>query len=250
MRFVTTASGFSALSIAIALYTTPLCADEPTFDQGLWQGRLEKLTASLEADKDDIDVLSARGDAHFFLGQFDAAVRDYDRMVSLDAARDASHWRRGIAWFYAGEFEKAAGQFERYHSFDNVDRENGIWRYLCQVKAKGVETAEQGLLKYEKDDREPFGDVYRLFSGDITPAEILERIKTTDISDSEREKRSFYANLYIGLWHAVHERPEEASRFLGVAANNTWAPMSGYGPAYMWHVGRLHHDIIMKERND
>ncbi|MCA9075186.1 MAG: hypothetical protein KDA93_09140 [Planctomycetaceae bacterium] len=234
----------------LTITSVRLNADERTFEPSRWQARVASLTKSLEAAPDDVDLLSSRGDAYFFLGQFDASAGDYDRMVQLDESRDASHWRRGIAWFYAGEFEKAAGQFERYHSFDNVDRENGIWRYLCQVKAHGVETAEQGLLKYEKDDREPFGDVYRLFSGDIAPETILTRIKMADIADGEREKRLFYANLYIGLWHAVHDRPGEAQPFLHNAVNNTWAPTAGYGPHYMWHVGRVHHNLISKEQYD
>lgn len=225
-------------------------AKGPAFDRSPWEAHVETLTQSLGASPNDVNLLSSRGDAYFFLGQFVDAAGDYNRMVQLDEKQDASHWRRGIAWFYAGEFEQAAGQFERYHSFDNVDRENGIWRYLCQVKAHGVETAEQGLLKYEKDDREPFGDVYRLFSGDIVPEKILQGINTADIKDNEREKRLFYANLYIGLWHAVHDRPDAAQPFLHSAVNNTWAPTAGYGPNYMWHVGRVHHDIILKEQND
>ena len=66
----------------------------------------------------------------------------------------------------------------------------------------------------------------------------------------EREKRLFYANLYIGLWHAVHDRPGEAQPFLHNAVNNTWAPTAGYGPHYMWHVGRVHHNLISKEQYD
>ncbi len=238
------------LAILVILSTISLRADEPAFDPAQQQVQLNRLNQAIEDDPQNINLFSSRGDAYFFLGQFDAAVRDYNRMVQLDDTRDTSHWRRGIAWFYAGEYEQAAGQFERYHSFDNVDRENGIWRYLCQVKAKGVETAVQGLLKYEKDDREPFGDVYRLFSGDITPKALLQTIEAADISEGEREKRSFYANLYLGLWHAVHDRPNEARPFLQAAAKNTWAPTAGYGPSYMWHVGRLHDDIITQEQND
>ncbi|MCA9026425.1 MAG: hypothetical protein KDA86_14555 [Planctomycetaceae bacterium] len=238
------------IALLLVLQVAHSHAADPTFDRPHWQARLDKLTASLAAEPDNIELLAARGDAYFFLGQFEDAVRDYDRMVELDASRDTSHWRRGIACFYAGQYEQAAGQFERYHSFDDVDRENGIWRYLCQVKSNGVEAAEAGLLKYKKDDREPFGDVYRLFSGEATPDVILKRINTADLTETEREKRLFYANLYIGLWHAVHDRPGEARLFLRASASNTWAPLAGYGPNYMWHVGRLHNDILEKERND
>jgi lipoprotein NlpI len=205
---------------------------------------LPALDRRIAAEPDNIALYSERGDALFFLGQFDAAVRDYSQMVILDPGRDASHWRRGIAWFYAGEFEKAAGQFERYHSFDKVDRENGIWRYLCQVKAHGVETARRGLLRYEKDDRPPFPDVYRLFSGDTPPDQILEHIAQADAVDLEREKRLFYAHLYIGLWHAVHDRPQQARFHLEKCVENTWAPTAGYGPRYMWHVARLHRERL------
>lgn len=204
------------------------------------EATVKQATAALVEQPDSISLLSQRGDAYFFLGQFDAAVRDYDRMAELDPKLDSSHWRRGIAWFYAGEFRQAAGQFERYHTFDQIDRENGIWRYLSQVKAYGRDKARQELLKYEKDDREPFPAVYQLFAGKITPQEILDGIAAAKISEEEREKRLFYAQLYIGLNEAVEDRPESAARHLELAVANRWAPRSGYGPRYMWHVGRLH----------
>jgi lipoprotein NlpI len=237
------AFGFVVLC-SVAVSTAPAAQPAATFDPDPWHQRVEKLNAAIAANPETIDLYSQRGDALLFLGRFAEAAADYDRMVELDAARDASHWRRGIALFYAGQYDKAARQFERYHSFDNVDRENGIWRYLCQVKADGLEKARAGLLKYEKDDREPFGDVYKLFAGTIEPEAIVKRIDQADISDTEREKRKFYANLYIGLWHAAHDRPDQAEPFLKAAAANTWPANAGYGPHYMWHVGRVHYDLL------
>ncbi len=215
-------------------------SQEGLVDRERWTARLETLSRQIDADPKNLRLHSERGDLHFFLGDFPKAVRDYDRMVEIDAAQDASHWRRGIALFYAGEFEKAAAQFERYHSFDQIDRENGIWRYLSQRKALGLEKAREGLLKYEKDDREPFRDVYRLFAGSIEPAAILERIDRAEIDNDEREKRRFYAELYIGLNEAVEGRDASAERHLARAVANTWGPRAGYGPHYMWQVGRLH----------
>ena len=74
-------------------------------------------------------TLSERGDAFFRLGKFAESVADYEKMVEQEPALEKSHWRRGIAYFYNGQFEKAARQFEAYNSYDNVDRENGIWRF-------------------------------------------------------------------------------------------------------------------------
>ena len=209
-------------------------------DASRWKETEARMTLAIAAQPSMTELYSQRGDARFFLGEFDSAVSDYDKMVELDADQDAGHWRRGIAYFYADEHEKAAAQFERYHSFDNVDRENGIWRYLCQRKAFGIEKAREGLLKYEKDDREPFGDVYRLFQGSMTADELLEKIRTATISDSERQKRLFYAELYVGLNEAIEGRSAAAQEHLSKAARNSWGENAGYGPNYMWQVARLH----------
>jgi lipoprotein NlpI len=199
--------------------------------------------AVLEKSKDP----GSRGDAHFKLAEFAKSVAEYEKMVELDPSLEKSHWRRGIAYFYAGQYDKAAHQFEIYNSFDNVDRENGIWRYFSQRKAYGKEKAREGLLKYEKDDREPFPDVYQLFEGKRTPEQILAKIQAAQIGDDARESRYFYAHLYIGLNFAVEDRKDDAVKHLRKAVANTWGPNAGFGPAYMWHVGRLHYDLLSKK---
>jgi len=211
-----------------------------------WKETASRLTAAIDAAPKAVELYSQRGDTRFFLGEFALAAADYDKMVTLDPDLDSGHWRRGIAWFYAGDFEKAAAQFERYHSYDNVDRENGIWRYLCQRKAFGLEKAREGLLKYEKDDREPFGDVYRLFQGTMTSQELLDNIRDAKIPEAERQKRLFYAELYVGLNDAVEDRTEAAQTHLTAAAQNTWGERAGYGPNYMWQVSRLHAELLAK----
>src|SRR6185295_12287929 len=109
---------------------------------------------------------------------------------------------------------------------------------FSQRRAFGKEKAQEGLLKYEKDDREPFPDVYQLFQGKRTPEEILAKIGAAKIDDDERESRLFYAHLYIGLNFAVEDKPDAAIPQLRKAVANTWGPKAGYGPSYMWHVGR------------
>lgn len=201
---------------------------------------IRESTKRIGIDPADVNSWSRRGDAFFFVGKFDKAVYDYERMVDLDASLDHSHWRLGIAYFYAGRFNDAAGQFERYHSFDDVDRENGIWRYFSQYKAYGAKRAQEGLLKYKKDDREPFPSVYKLFDGRATPKHVLVQINDSNLSSTEREKQLFYANLYIGLNEAINGRVEKAQRHLQLSTDNTWGPKAGFGPHYMWQVGRLH----------
>ena len=209
--------------------------------------RVQKLTDLIKASPKSLELYSKRADAYFFLGEFDKALADYEQMVTLDQAQAPGHWRRGIADFYAGKFKAASDQFELYHSFDDVDRENGIWRYLSQVKAYGRDKAREGLLKYKKDDREPFPDVYQLFAGKMTPDEILKKIREAKIDDEEREKRVFYAELYIGLNYDVEKEPRQALEHLKAATATKWPREAGYGPNYMWHVGRLHALQLQKQ---
>ncbi len=222
----------------------PLSVEQRTVLTKTFEKSLAEANKLVEADAKNTNAFSRRGDAYFFLGRFDEAVADYDQMVKLDEKLGDSHWRRGIAYFYAGRFKDAAAQFESYHSFDQVDRENGIWRYLSQHKAYGQKKAREGLLKYEKDDREPFPSVYKLFAGTMTPQQILDAIDKAEIGKDEREKRLFYAHLYIGLNHAVEGEDAAAQRHLRLSTLNTWGPTAGYGPSYMWQVGRLHEELL------
>lgn len=211
-------------------------------------GEIARLTDQLEKMPDNVDLVSRRGDLLFFRAKFAEAAADFDRMVELKPELETSHWRRGIAFFYAERYKEAARQFEIYHSFDNVDRENGIWRYLSQVKALGKEEARQGLLKYEKDDREPFPDIYRLFAGQLTGEQVLARIASAQITPDEREKRLFYAELYIGLNDFVEGRLDSAEKHLAQGVRNGWGEKAGGGPGWMWHVGRVHHDLLREAR--
>ena len=234
--------------------TTTLPASQPNFlaesPRAELRRQLESSIAeiTIEIDKQPkiVDLYSSRADLRFYNNDFSGAVADYEKMVTLDASLDNSHWRRGIAYFYAGRYKDAAHQFEIYHSFDDVDRENGIWRYLSQVKAHGREKARQGLLKYAKDDREPFPAVYELFAGRTTPEAILKSIADAKISPAERQPREFYAELYIGLNEFIEDQPQTALTHLEQAARNPWWRTAGYGPHYMGQVARLHAELLRK----
>jgi lipoprotein NlpI len=226
---------------------SPLTAERIAELTKSFEKNLAKSAARIESSPRSLDGFSQHADAQFFLGRFKEAVADYDRMVELDETQLASHWRRGIALFYAKQYKEAAAQFESYHSFDQVDRENGIWRYLSQHRAYGREKAREGLLRYQKDDREPFPAVYKLFAGEMTPDQILTQIRDADISATEREQRLFYAHLYIGLNYAVEGQTDNARQHLAVATRNTWGPAGGYGPHYMWEVGRLQEKLLREK---
>lgn len=230
--------------------TEPLTDQEKATFQKQLDERIQSLTEKIAKSPAKVDLYSQRGDANFFRGKFKAAVGDYEKMIDLQPDLENSHWRRGIAYFYAEQYKDAAHQFEIYHSFDDVDRENGIWRFLSQAKAFGIKKAREGLLKYKKDDREPFPDVYKMFAGELTGDQVIAKIKAADISDADRETRLFYAELYVGLNEAVSDHPQLAEQHLREAVKNNWGANAGGGPGYMWQVGRVHYDVLKGRAKD
>ena len=76
--------------------------------------------------------------------------------------------------------------------------------------------------------------------GTATPQQVLDSVDAADLAGGEKQKRQFYADLYVGLDTAiVREDPQAARPYFERAIANGWARDAGYGPAFMWHVARL-----------
>lgn len=207
--------------------------------------RAEKLNAErIQAEPKKVDAYSRRGDARLFLGNFAGAAEDYEKMIQLDPSLDVSHWRLGIAYYYLNRFDKAAHQFEIYHNYDDVDRENGIWRFMSQTRNQNMEAARKNLLKYKKTDRPPYPQLYALYAGEIGPEEVFAKIKAAEFTKAYEIRVRFHADLYVGIHHELNGRNKEALRHLRAAAANEYGRATG---TYMWQVARLHYDLFQKK---
>lgn len=239
---------FARLTLAAGLLLAgcaPTAADDAAKIDGELKAALAEAEGRMKADPNDIRALLARGDALFFLGRFDDAIRDYDRMIAVDPELGPTHWQRGLALYYAGRYEDSAKQFERFYERDKADRENGVWRFYAQVKKDGVEAARKALLPYEQPDREPLPAVYRLCAGEATPADVLKPAEAPGLPEAERQKRRFYGDLYVGLDAAiVRNDPKAARPHLERAVKNPWPRGAGYGPDFMWQIARLSLDRL------
>ena len=206
---------------------------------------LERIASlRIQENPNDISSFSSRGDARLFLGKFMDSRNDYEKMIELNPQLEVSHWRLGIAYFYLSDFSKAARQFEIYHKYDNVDRENGIWRFMSQYKEKGIEYARNGLLIYTQDDRPPYPWLYEMFTGDIKSGEVFKRIKSKAFSTNYETRVLFHADLYVGIFFELTEGPSSKALFhLARAASSEYGRQSG---TFMWQVARLHHARLAK----
>ncbi|MGB0740333.1 MAG: hypothetical protein ACPGXX_09700, partial [Planctomycetaceae bacterium] len=59
-------------------------------------------------------------------------------------------------------------------------------------------------------------------------------------------QRQFYSALYVGLNASLHGDRDLAIESLTTATLSKWPQRAGYGPSYMWHVGRL--ELIRQQR--
>lgn len=207
-----------------------------------------RLTRQLKTSPDSPDLFRERGTLLLERGDFPRAVADFDALIRLAPDADASCWQRGIALYFAGRYADGAAQFDRYHSFDQVDRENGLWRFLCQAKSSGVEKARREMLRYQREDRPPLGDVYLLFADRITPDELLARVDKGAVNNlAGRLPAEFYADLYLGFYFSVNGQTKDAEARLRRATINKWGRAAKGGPGVMWHVARLEHERTLEK---
>ncbi len=202
------------------------------------EARILKLDQLLDAEPVRVALYSARGDAHLFAGHFKEARLDFEKMISLDPSQDAPHWRLGIVYFLLGDYGKGAAQFQRYHAYDDHDRENGVWHFFCLAKVEGVEKARGKMLAYTRFDRHPFPSLYEMHAGKKSAAEVLKEVEEAAVEVEEKERRRFFAELYVGMEDWLQGRKKEAAGHLEKAVSNRWGREVSQ-KTYMWQVARL-----------
>ncbi len=188
--------------------------------------------------------LSRRGDLRMFLGNLRGALEDYSEMITIDAAQDTPHWRRGIAYYFNKRFQEGADQFERYHAYDARDRENGLWKFLCDVQSKGLAHAQSKMLPYKQFDRHPFPQLYALYGGSLSLADYNEAVRPH--AESSRMVKFFHL-YYRGLHVVTSDKKAGLADIRDAVSLFPADQVADTGPGYMWHCARLHLDFIERQ---
>ena len=198
---------------------------------------LADYSAVLKIDPKDVDALQSRGCVNFKLAKFDASVADFDAFLVERPEARKQHWQRGISLYYAGKFDEGAKQFSAYQDHDSNDVENAVWCFLCMAKSEGIPKARAAMLKIGNDRRVPMRQVYELFLGMKTPAEVLAAAAMAPDAKT-KTGQLFYAHLYLGLWYDATGDRTKALQELDAAVLED-APSS-----YMGDTARVHRDFL------
>ena len=209
--------------------------------QGRHRQAIADYDAVLKLDPDVVEVYNRRGSEHFKLGHIEASIADFDRAIELNPRQEPYHWQRGIPYYYAGLYEKGRAQFQSHQQVNANDVENAVWHFLCGARLEGVKQARQSLLNIEGDRRVPMMEIYRLFKGEGSVAEVMWAARGGDGDPEVRNRQLFYAHLYVGLYHEALGDETEARRHLVLAADRY--PVNHY----MGDVARVLADRLRRQ---
>ena len=79
------------------------------------------------------------------------------------------------------------------------------------------ESARGKLLKVEGEKRVPMPELYQLFKGEGSEADVWLAVEEGDPDNDERTRREFFANYYLGLYKQAAGKLELADELIGKA---------------------------------
>jgi len=177
----------------------------------------------------DVRAILDRAVTDFRAGRVEAALEGFDRVARLSPA-DAPHlWQRGIAQYYAGKFRECRDMFVSHRTVNPDDVENAAWHFLCVARAESPEAARKQILPVGPDARLPMREVYRMFKGEMTQAQVMKAAGSDPAGQ-------FFARLYIGLYLEATGNREAGRAQIEIAAEDRYARVGGY----MHDVARVH----------
>jgi len=177
----------------------------------------------------DVRAIMDRAVTDFRAGRVEASLEGFDRVARLSPA-DAPHlWQRGIAQYYAGKYRECRDMFVSHRTVNPDDVENAAWHFLCVARAESPEAARKQILPVGPDARLPMREVYRMFKGEMTQAQVMKAAG----SDPSAQ---FFARLYIGLYLEATGNREAGRAQIEIAAEDRYARVGGY----MHDVARVH----------
>jgi len=204
----------------IAMLSLPLAASLAA------QQRREQ---SLEEPRAILD----RAVSDFEGGRIARSAAGFDTLIEVFPSIAPQLWQRGITLYYAGRYNDCREQFELHRTVNPADVENAAWHFLCVARAESAAKARVALLPVGSDARVPMRQIYDMFRGELTPAQVLE-------AAGSQASAQFYAHLYVALYYEALRDEGQALEHIAAAAADRFASVGGY----MHTVAKVHLGIL------
>ena len=180
----------------------------------------------------DSGAIFNRAVVDFQDGRIAESVAGFDDVARLRPNLAPQLWQRGIALYYADRYEDCRAQFESHRTVNPSDVENAAWHFLCVARMESPEEARAALLPVGPDSRVPMREIYEMFRGTLSPAEVL-------LAAGDQSQAQFYAYLYAGLYFEAVGYEQRALEHIRTAAADRYR-----AGGYMHTVARVHLGIL------
>lgn len=177
----------------------------------------------------DVRAIMNKASDDFRAGRIEESLRGFDRVAALSPADAPSLWQRGIAQYYSGKFRECRDMFVSHRTVNPDDVENAVWHFLCVARAESPGAARKQMLPVGPDARVPMREVYQMFQGRMTQAQVMKAAGTDPTAQ-------FFARLYVGLYLEATGDAAGGRVQIEVAAEDRFARFGGY----MHDVARVH----------
>lgn len=216
------------------------------FSEGRYPAANEKYLELCKLSPDNLRLRMYVGESAFAEGDMKNSIEAFDEVIRRDPGAEPTLWQRGLALYYANRFEDGWKQFETHQTVNSQDVENAVWHLLCAARISDVETARKKFISISNDRRVPMMEIYEMFAGRMTPAEVLAKAqKETSRAPANsfaQQNQLYYAHLYTGLFHEMMGDNQAAMASMKQAV--AICPMTKSN--FMGNVSRVH--VKLRER--
>ena len=87
-------------------------------ESGDFDRAIEDFSRAITLDQNYVDAWYNRGNAYYDKGEYDRAIEDYSRAIALDQNWTYPWYNRGLAYYYKGEFDLAIEDYNRTITLD------------------------------------------------------------------------------------------------------------------------------------
>lgn len=207
-----------------------------------YQAAIDDFSKVIELDSSRYEAWFRRGIEYYNLGEFEKSVSDFEQFAEFRPEEKPFLWQLGIAYYYTGQHQEGRELFESHQKVNSHDVENAVWHFLCVAKLEGFDAARKALIKLDGDTRIPMMQVYALFKGYGTEEDVLKAAHTGTAVGGELIRQSFYAHLYLGLYHEAKGDLDKSLEYMRKAAQHYKSN------GYMGEVARVHRDWLKQKK--
>ena len=192
-----------------------------------------------------VENLVRVGENALLQGDFEKAQWAFNAVLFLDPSWRPRLWQMGLCHYYTCHYDKGMHQFEADMDVNGGDLEEVLWHFICKSRKMGFKNARNDgflPLRSENISPPPMAEVLQLFQGVGTTDNVLAAC--TDLSGCVVESYNgtnalAYGHFYIGIYHELQGRNEEAESHLKRAA--------GFGnPDYMGRLMKTHYELFIR----